>query len=44
MPSIVFNAVKDEKLFDLAKIEKQEKDFMKIDYLKKEKKCFVHQG
>ena len=44
-----FNAVQDEKieekLFDLAKIEqrKQEKDFMKINNLKKETKSVVHQ-
>ena len=45
IPSIVFNALKDEKLFDLVKIEteKQDKDFIMIDHLKKETHCVVHQ-
>ena len=47
IPSIDFNVVKDEKLFNLVKIEREKnkkKDFIKIDNLKKESKYFVHQG
>ena len=46
IPSIVFKAVKDENdlIWSKLKQRKQEKDFVKIDHLKKKAKCFVHHG
>ena len=36
--------MKNDLIWSKLKQRKQEKDFMKIDNLKKETKCFVHQG